>query len=164
MIEQPIYKEAIYWKGHGCYNDGFCSLYDENKSRCLVQVFQRSFGHLVVFSDFNWKPKRASITNSVENIASLVERAYKLKRRIFWLEHYYNEGSMVSKHNRETIDLVALENKSDGWYRSPAWCRIKSRQQAQSIFGLKETVFEPISENSVDICDLSVFQGHLMGR
>jgi len=92
MSKQLIYKDAIHWKGHGWYNDGFYKICDENKSRCLVKVFKRNFGHLVIFSDFNWKYRGASITNSIENIASLVEKAYQLEEGIFWLEHYYNEG------------------------------------------------------------------------
>ncbi|MEB3884053.1 hypothetical protein [Lyngbya sp. CCY1209] len=80
-------------------------------SQCRVRVWRRAKGTVAVMSDLDEEDTGTSVTNSVENVMTLVRRQFELTDPIQWVEHY-------PRHNRRA-ELV----RRHGWERAERMMR-----------------------------------------
>lgn len=109
-------------------------------SWCRLRIWRNK--SIVLMSDLDEKDAGTSITNSIENIMSLIRKTYELTEPITWIEHYprHNLQAQLKQRigaerakRRIQRDLIYQEEFStvfcdwDGErYREPKWQHFKS--------------------------------------
>lgn len=128
---QPDIDLIGIWKGFG-YLDRPNSQWD---SKARIRLWTGDNCRLVVKSDLDEQDSGTSITNSSENLATLIRRDFNLDGTILWFEHYprHNTSEAIRRASqlKEEVSLVAYD--WDGQrYRSPCWISI-GRESAETL-------------------------------
>ena len=130
-LRQPYIDLIGIWKGFG-YLDRRNFHWD---SKARIRIWNGNNCHFVVFSDLDEPDSGTSITNSSENLATLIRRDFQLDGTILWFEHYprHNTPERIRQADdcQEEVSLVAYT--WDGQkYLSPCWVYIK-REAAETM-------------------------------
>ena len=69
------------------------------KSWCRVRIW-KSNRTIVLMSDLDEEDTGTSITNSVENVMTLIHQTYELQEPITWIEHYPRHNAIAQLKQR----------------------------------------------------------------
>jgi hypothetical protein len=119
-------------------------------AQCQIRVFDQAGGDAVlVATDIGDANPGASVTNTIEHIATEVCRRYRLDpARLTVVEHYDDRRTprafLLGRENGESFDVVTFRRMpataGDGtiaegaMYAAPMWRRI-NKQQAEALVG-----------------------------
>lgn len=109
-------------------------------SWCRVRIW-KSDRTIVLMSDLDEEDTGTSITNSVENVMSLIRQTYELTESITWIEHYPRHNAIAQLKQRigsvrayrkikrdflyqETFSIVFCEWNGKH-YQNPKWQHFK---------------------------------------
>jgi hypothetical protein len=141
--------QTLRWQGFGSEARG---LWEGSRweSRCRLRIYQHDGKHIVVFTqsrddDGTWSNPGTSITNSSENIATLVVnqhlatgRSDFIPRTVTFIEHYETGHYGGKDIIEETFDQVEYDwgQTRQGWVaRTPPRWKHLGREAAEQLAG-----------------------------